>query len=127
MQSHYLFHHLLSILAAVLPLWAMTQDISHSQNWLDANKDLWAYLSNLLKKIQPEMWQTATNFNFLEKKHLAGAWAGRAINQQILEGTKGGWHQDFGDSTRVFNGLVPAPTSAITLDGSGFAIIVYSP
>jgi hypothetical protein len=30
-----------------------------------------------------------------------------AINQEMSEGTEGDWHQDFGDSARVFNCLVP--------------------
>jgi hypothetical protein len=80
-------------------------DFPHSQNWLDANRALWDYLSNLLRLVRPEMWKTANNFKFLKEKHLAGAWSGMAINQDTKDG--GDVHQDWQDSQRVFNCVVP--------------------
>jgi hypothetical protein len=79
-------------------------DLPHSQNWLDANRALWDYLSNLLRLVRPEMWKTANNFKYLKEKHLAGAWSGMAINQDTKDGDV---HQDWQDSQRMFNCVVP--------------------
>jgi hypothetical protein len=42
-------------------------DLPHSQNWLDANKALWVYLSELLRKLERQMYVKATNFKYLQK------------------------------------------------------------
>jgi hypothetical protein len=51
--------------------------------------------------------KTATNFKYLEAKHLAAAWGGMAINQEMTKGSQGEWHQDWQDCHRIFNRVVP--------------------
>lgn len=79
--------------------------------WGQATEDPIKCLNNELHIVVPDMFQAATNFDYLkiiprDQNCFAGAWKGVAINQnQFSEG--GEKHQDWQDSTRVINFAIP--------------------
>jgi hypothetical protein len=88
------------------------KDWPHSEQWLAANQALWNHLSELLRKLDPQMFVKATGFKYLKDlpgnyTNFAGAWSGMAINEQMDQGSTSKWHYDWQDSECVFNCLVP--------------------
>ncbi|KAI9763237.1 MAG: hypothetical protein M1840_000812 [Geoglossum simile] len=60
------------------------RDLPFSQQWLDANRELFQYLSNNLRLLQPEMYvrySSITRFLPAEVRPVCGAWYTCAINQ----------------------------------------------
>ncbi|KAA8901424.1 hypothetical protein FN846DRAFT_891826 [Sphaerosporella brunnea] len=99
----------------VQPSKEYTRDLPHSKSWLEANQALWTYLSQLLRQLEPDMYRTATNFDYLlgqqgQQSNFAEAWSGMAINQEMTPEARSDWHFDWQDSNQVFNCLVPFGT-----------------
>jgi hypothetical protein len=88
------------------------KELPHSQQWVAANEALWDHLSELLRKLDPQMFFKATCFQYLKDQpgkynNFAGAWSGMVINEQMDQASTSKWHYDWQDSECVFNCLVP--------------------
>jgi hypothetical protein len=106
------FQTLRAVGGKVQPSKENRKDYPHSKNWLDSNKALWTYLSELLRQLEPDMYRTATGFGYLlqlkgQHRNFAEAWSGMAINQKMTPEARSDWHYDWLDSEQVFNCLVP--------------------
>jgi hypothetical protein len=88
------------------------KEFPHSQLWVAANEALWDHLSELLRRLEPQMFAKGTGFQYLKDEpgkysNFAGAWSGMAINEQMDPASTSKWHYDWQDSASVFNVLVP--------------------
>ncbi|CUS06608.1 unnamed protein product, partial [Tuber aestivum] len=82
-----------------------------SQTWLDANKELFDYVSHNLRMINPEMYMLFTSIDqYLPDNftRMAGAWHGVAINEcMVPNGTNLETHVDWKDINYGYNAVLP--------------------
>jgi hypothetical protein len=86
------------------------KQLPHSEDFIAANSKLFKWLSNQLRMLCPELYNSYTSIDKyleLDQRRLAGAWHGTAVNRQIGSDDELKAHKDWKDAPKGLNCVVP--------------------